>query len=254
MIAKSPLGSVTLPALTGCALVMFSGCVSLLWPLSGSAYPIELGIGQLEWPLMASAVAIMGCAAYFLFTFQPNSGSFMRSILAGWISCYFGICFSLAIAVRTMGPSTWGLFLLIGLIAATKLADSGAYFAGRAFGRTKLCPNVSPNKTVEGLLGGMLVSSLGAWLYFSPFARSVFGDSAIPLGLPGSVFLGIGLTLAGLLGDLLESMFKREFGCKDSGKMLPGLGGLWDVTDSILPALATGYVMARGGLLLSPIP
>jgi phosphatidate cytidylyltransferase len=254
MISRSPTGSVARPALIGCTLVMLSGCIPLLWPLSGQAYPSAMSLGKLEWPLIAAAVSLIGCAAYYFPDFQANSPQFVRSILAGWISCYFGICFSMAIAVRMIGPPSWGLFLLIGLVVVTKLADSGAYFAGRALGRTKLCPKVSPNKTVEGLLGGMVVSSLGAWIYFGPFADALLGDSTVGISLAGSAIVGVCLTLAGLQGDLLESVFKREFGCKDSGTMLPGLGGLWDVTDSILPAVVVGYILARGGVLVSPGP
>ena len=165
----------------------------------------------------------------------------------------------MAIAVRMLGPPAWGLFVLIGLIVVTKLADTGAYFTGRAFGRTKLCPSVSPNKTVEGLLGGMALACLAAWLYFGPFEQWKFGHSISGeelkfIGWVGVGALGVGLTIAGLFGDLLESVFKRELGFKDSGTMLPGLGGFWDVTDSLLPALVIGFVIARGGLIVAPVP
>src|SRR5690606_20951479 len=134
----------------------------------------------------------------------------------------------------------------------TKFSDAGAYFAGRAWGRHQLCPQVSPGKTVEGLLGGMLVATLVAWIYFQWFSTFLFGAQQVhtaPLGIAG---LGVLLTLAGVLGDLLESIFKREMGCKDSGQLLPGLGGLWDVTDSLLPASVVTYIVIVAGFIRGP--
>lgn len=257
MVGRSDLGSITVPALLGTVVVMLSGCIELLWPCSGSAYPIDPGMSSLEWPWIASVLVMVGCFVYFFPGFQVNSGSFQRAMLSGWVSCYFGIGFSAAIALRMLGPPSWGLFVLIGFILVTKLADTGAYFTGRAIGRTKLCPSVSPNKTVEGFAGGTVLASIGAWLYFGPFADWMLGDPSSGeelhwIGWTGVIALGVGLTVAGLLGDLLESVFKREFGVKDSGAMLPGLGGFWDVTDSLLPALAVGYLIARWGLVVPP--
>lgn len=253
MVSRSPIGSITAPASIGTGLVMLAGCLPLLWPLSGAPYPADCEFGKLEWPLLAAILAMIGSCAYYFRGFVVQTGSFQRAILAGWISCYFGICFSVAIAVRTNGSSNWGLFVLMGFIVVTKLADTGAYFTGRALGRTKLCPSVSPNKTVEGLMGGVLLASLGAWLYFRLFAGIKFGEEVGVTTLFGIISIGLSLTLAGLVGDLLESVFKREFGCKDSGKMLPGLGGLWDVTDSILPAMVVGYVILRTGVIGCPV-
>ncbi|MFC0141976.1 phosphatidate cytidylyltransferase [Erwinia mallotivora] len=108
-------------------------------------------------------------------------------------------------------------------------ADSGAYLFGRLFGRHKLAPKVSPGKTWEGFFGGLAASALIAWL-LSLWA---------PLMVPTSTLLAcsVGAALASVLGDLSESMFKREAGIKDSGNLIPGHGGIMDRIDSLTAAV-----------------
>ncbi len=108
-------------------------------------------------------------------------------------------------------------------------ADSGAYMFGKLFGKHKLAPKVSPGKTWEGFFGGLVTSALLSWL-FSVFA---------PLQVPLSTLLICSITaaLASVLGDLTESMFKREAGIKDSGSLIPGHGGILDRIDSLTAAV-----------------
>lgn len=253
-LTKDTEGHIVQPALIGCGAVMLAASVPVYWPLfTGEAYPPDCPLGKLGWPLAAAAIALVGCFAWFIPRYRVHSGYFTRAILAGWVSVYFGSCFAFAVALRLTGESRWGLFLLVGMIVITKFSDAGAYFSGRAFGKTKLCPAVSPGKTVEGLVGGMVVAVLVAWIYFGLYARSTWGfGSEVKIQWLGILTLGILLTLAGVMGDLLESIFKREMGCKDSGKLLPGLGGLWDVTDSLLPASVIGYLVVVAEMVQGP--
>lgn len=119
-----------------------------------------------------------------------------------------------------------GLPLLGLLLLATFGGDSGAYFAGRAFGKTPLFPRVSPKKTVEGLIGGLLTS----------VGLSIAANSYWNLGfsLGEIVVIGALLDVAGVLGDLAESLLKRAYGIKDSGWIMPGHGGVLDRVDSLL--------------------
>jgi phosphatidate cytidylyltransferase len=119
-----------------------------------------------------------------------------------------------------------GEYLIFFLFLVTWAGDTGAYYVGKGFGRHRLAPNVSPNKTVEGAIGGWLASVLVAVL-----ARWWF----LPLiSVSDSLILGGLLGIVGQLGDLTESMFKRGAGVKDSGHFLPGHGGVLDKLDSLI--------------------
>lgn len=133
-------------------------------------------------------------------------------------------------------------WLLIALMIVWA-ADSGAYFAGRKFGKTKLSPRISPNKTVEGLIGGVIAGMLVA-LAASPFAYATPGDSVAHL--PAIAVVAIWTILFSVVGDLYESLLKRHVGAKDSGTLIPGHGGVLDRIDSVLAALP---VFALGKLL-----
>jgi phosphatidate cytidylyltransferase len=120
-------------------------------------------------------------------------------------------------------------------------ADSGAYFAGRKFGKTKLSPRISPNKTVEGLIGG-IVAGMAVALIAAPFAD----PDIAPKALLYVAIVAIWTILFSVVGDLYESLLKRHIGAKDSGALIPGHGGVLDRIDSVLAALP---VFALGKLL-----
>ncbi|HJA90266.1 MAG TPA: phosphatidate cytidylyltransferase [Candidatus Jeotgalibaca merdavium] len=115
------------------------------------------------------------------------------------------------------------LFVLL-LIWAT---DIGAYLVGKQFGKTKLAPVISPNKTIEGSLGGMVLSVICGMLFIQWY-------NPLNLSIPMVILLAVLTSIVGQLGDLTESAYKRYFGVKDSGKILPGHGGILDRFDSML--------------------
>ena len=123
------------------------------------------------------------------------------------------------------GPAR-GPVLVLWLVLLVIAADIGAYFAGRNFGRRKLAPRVSPGKTWEGALGGLLMVLLVAWAGAAHFGLSV----------PSTLAFGCAVGIFSIIGDLTESMFKRAAGLKDSGVLLPGHGGLLDRIDSVTAA------------------
>jgi phosphatidate cytidylyltransferase len=135
-----------------------------------------------------------------------------------------------------------GAFLLVYCLTVVVLCDAGAYFAGRAYGRRKLAPSISPSKTVEGAIGGLLLGTLGG------AAMKVIFDVLWP-GL--STVLGWGLVFtigplvaaAGMVGDLVESLLKRDAQVKDAGAILPGMGGFLDRLDSILLGVPVMYYL-----------
>lgn len=123
-------------------------------------------------------------------------------------------------------------YSLIGLLG-TWGADTGAYFVGRAIGRTKLYPSISPNKTVEGLVGGMLCAMIIAFVF-----RAVF---LLPVSLPTCAGLGAVVGVSSVLGDLSASMVKRSVGAKDSSQLIPGHGGVIDRFDGVIFAAPCAY-------------
>lgn len=145
---------------------------------------------------------------------------------------YIGLPLLLLSAPHTMF-SPWEANGLLGLFALIWLNDTFAFLTGKWLGRRKLWPAVSPNKTWEGWLGGALVSLLGAWL-IAPFFSDLPTRHWIALALLVLIF--------GSLGDLFESAVKRNFALKDSGRFMPGHGGILDRIDSLLFVLPATYI------------
>ncbi len=130
-----------------------------------------------------------------------------------------------------------GLFLLIMGLCGAWIADTGAYFTGVAIGKHKLCPEISPKKTIEGFIGGIVTTGVVYAAAFSVYS----GDFEI--GKAALTFvLGAVCAVIGTIGDLSASMVKRQIGFKDYGKIMPGHGGLMDRFDSVLFVLPTFYV------------
>lgn len=123
-----------------------------------------------------------------------------------------------------------GLFYVVITLCGAWLADSGAYFAGTFFGKHKLCPNISPKKTVEGLIGGVIAN--GLILVILGFGYSKIAD--IDVNYMVLFVLGMICALLGLVGDLTASLLKRQTGIKDYGNIMPGHGGVMDRFDSVL--------------------
>ena len=141
--------------------------------------------------------------------------------------------------VQLHGVSPWWLLYLFGLVWG---ADTGAYFAGRALGKHKLAPAVSPGKTIEGMVGGLFTTGI---------LMVVVGQHQHLAGMRFTAFVGLSLltVLASVLGDLLESMAKRQAGVKDSGTIFPGHGGALDRIDSLTaaaPVFMLGWLLGGG--------
>jgi len=142
-----------------------------------------------------------------------------------------------------------GTALVLLPVVVTWINDSGAYLAGRAFGRSKLMPSVSPGKTWAGAYGAVVASVLATWV----FAQFVLPPMAHLTMQPVPILVtGIVLSVAAQVGDLAESMFKREAGVKDSSHLIPGHGGVLDRVDSLLFTLPVGYVLLGAFLSYKP--
>ena len=150
-----------------------------------------------------------------------------------------------------LGPDS-GIFFMMYVLGVVVCCDAGAYFAGRAYGRRKLAPRISPSKTIEGALGGVIAGTLVGALVkltfdtFWPHMSQAFPWSA-------TVPFGIVLSLMGILGDLVESLLKRDAARKDTGALLPGMGGVLDRIDSPLLAIPIMYYMLLGYLYVTSV-
>lgn len=186
----------------------------------------------LQWMILLAAVLWWPCAFYCIVR-QPRQVWLLRQpaalLAAGWfvlVPSWLAVYW----LQRLPGERLFHVLWFIALVAA---ADTGAYFAGKTFGRHKLAPLVSPNKTWEGLAGGMVATAIVA------LAGARLGPSAVLHDVNALVVVLAALLLAAysVVGDLFESLLKRTQNLKDSGTLLPGHGGVMDRLDSITAAL-----------------
>jgi len=137
-------------------------------------------------------------------------------------------------------PSPAGRYYLLYFIVITKFSDTGAYAVGSLIGRHKLVPRISPGKTWEGVAGAIVISALASLLLVH------FLGSKMPgMTWPHALILGVILAIWAVVGDLIESLFKREAGAKDSGRFFPGIGGMLDLLDSLLFNAPVMYLYLR---------
>lgn len=194
-----------------------------------------------DWDGPTGVAVVAGASAFVLVASLVfySRGRTVEGVVAAtggtlWAFVYLGLMLGAVVLIRR-DHSVW---VLLWVVLVTKSCDIGAYFTGKAIGRHKLIPWLSPGKTWEGLIGGVVFSG---------------GLGAVGVGLIGrldgvpstpwwsGLAVGVLLGLAGQAGDLIASLLKRDAGRKDSGGMLPGFGGVLDVIDSPLVAMPVAY-------------
>lgn len=161
---------------------------------------------------------------------------------------YVAFLFNFIVKLLTAWGDLEGRYLVLYLALVVKLTDIGAYSVGCAIGRHKLIPRISPAKTWEGVAGGIL-TGLGGSLLCWKLGHGHLGSFSVTL--LDAVVLGLILPVAGVIGDLIESLLKRAAGVKDSGRLILGMGGILDVIDSLLFAAPLLYIYAR--VFLAPL-
>lgn len=154
---------------------------------------------------------------------------------------YLGLMFGFYLAIRRH----FSIWVVLWVLLVVKSCDIGAYFTGKAIGRHKLIPWLSPGKTWEGLIGGMIFAAIVATLGL----RGVSALDVRPVPAPlWGVLVGLSFAVVGQAGDLIMSLFKRDAGLKDSGRSLPGFGGILDVLDSPLLVAPLAYWWLRASV------
>lgn len=273
-----------LTTLIATALITAMGYIPHLWPLMGDEYPANCPVGRLGWLVIGTAAGIFLIIGKEMIRYGadhearrgradaenapksenqtsgegPSMVALGRIANGSFIAIYVGLPLALLVSLRSLGTGNWGLAALLTTIAVTKSTDAGAYFTGKAIGKHKLIPRLSPGKTWEGSIGGVITAMLVAYACLTWLFPAICGSSSPPASSPsiaalanpliGSIVLGGLLAITGMLGDLAESLVKRECGAKDSGQLLPGLGGVWDVTDSLIFASIPAFLCFASGV------
>ncbi len=218
-------------------VLLYGQHVSLVDPSFLSVLPA--GGVQAMIPVILSLL-LMGLLAQRARTYRPGDAVLAHAgfSLLGLVYCIFPLLLAVVLRLAPLGGE-W----LCYLFAVVWGTDTGAYLVGRAIGRHRMAPVLSPGKTWEGFVGGLVFGALAGvlalWLL------------ALPGSGPGTgtlVLLGVLLAAASHAGDLIESLLKREFGVKDAGNLIPGHGGLLDRLDSLLLAVPV-FVLLKWWLL-----
>src|SRR3569832_129744 len=182
-----------------------------------------------EWARVALPMTVIGFISFFVAHFRNSENALLHVAVEFFGVCYLAIPFSFMLAI--LYPPTAaedGRFWLIYLIAVTKITDVGGYFVGKLVGKHPLAPQLSPKKTVEGAVGGFCFA-----VVMSLFLASIGHLLGLKLSYFNATWLGMLIGVLAQVGDLAESVLKRDALVKDSYK-IPGIGGILDMMDSLL--------------------
>jgi len=210
----------------------------------GPIFSYLIIMGGLGFWLMMIAAIVITCIEWLALAKATK-----RQILLSFAGLiYIIICYDAFISLRIHFEQ--GLYLTLALMLSVWTSDIGAYFSGKKFGGPKMVPSISPNKTWSGFIGGAVLSGM-MMLFLYVLGQNILTQYInqnlyLPINNIFIVFvLGAGMTVAGQAGDLLVSMLKRRAGAKDSGKIIPGHGGLLDRIDSLMMGSLYFYVAVK---------
>ena len=222
--------------------------LAALLPLGVHAFRM----GWLDAPLAAGGAVFVAMTAIVLWSRSPSDHPLGSAAVTVFGVLYAGATLAYAYALRhhrfVVEPLA-GAVLVFFPIVLTWVSDTGAYFAGRAFGKKKLMPTVSPGKTVAGAIGAVIATMLGAWAYNDFVLRP---QAQLALAPWTALIFGAVISGVGQVGDLVESLFKREAGVKDSSTFFGAHGGVLDRLDSLYFAIPVAYLILSRLLLAAP--
>ena len=200
---------------------------------------------KLTW-LMAPMLAVFIMALFGVMLTKHKRIKFEHLTMCGVAAVMIPAALCCVLLFRySADPSNRGLgvFLILYVLFCAWFGDSGAYFVGTFLGKHKLCPNISPKKTVEGFIGGIVTVGVVVTITGLIFDFFVFDD--IRVNYPVVIIVGMLASVFGVLGDLSASVIKREFGVKDFGNLFPGHGGVLDRFDSVLFVAPFVYLVCQ---------
>ncbi len=262
--------------IAGTVIMVGVSCLPVLW----DEYPVDCPLGKFGWSLSGIVIAIVLVFAWEMYRFDQGAATRAaggetpsgppgdevgneeagdeeaslvanaarlaatnRIARAALAFIYLGMLFGFLVPHRLLnGNNSEGLIAIVALIATVKLSDSFAYFIGKSYGTIRIAPRLSPKKTLQGSLGGLVGGCVATAIVVFMVAPMIFG---VTIDKPWWWFLvyGVLVTCAGMMGDLAESLFKRDADCKDSSSWLPGLGGVLDVLDSMIFAAPVSFIL-----------
>jgi phosphatidate cytidylyltransferase len=191
--------------------------------------------------MLAYAVAVMALFGNALARFHAPGGNLEVLAMEVLGLSYLAVFVSATAQLRWVASADLCYLPLASVVVVTKCGDTAAYFTGRAFGRRKLAPLISPGKTRAGGVGALVGAALGGWICLSVVPRSI--ADAVPAAAQWSLLYGVLIGGLGVVGDLAESLIKRDVGRKDSAPLLPGFGGLLDLLDSVIFVGPAAYLL-----------
>lgn len=213
----------------------YAPSLSVLIIFSTSAVIMRYLLGLQYFEIWVGALLLISLFMHVLQQQRGNQKAASNLALTVFGALYLGFLGSYAISVRFLEQGLYWIMLVFPIIS---LADTGAYIFGRLFGKHKMLTAVSPKKSWEGYIGGIIVGALGGW------GLAALWHIASPVVLPiHGLILGFAISVVGPFGDFGESMIKRQFNIKDSSNLLPGHGGFFDRIDSSLWAAILGYYL-----------
>lgn len=232
------------------SFVLIGSCSTLIvaatWlpHLGSSTGGITIGSrpGGSDLPMLVFSLSLLAAFLRGAIRYR-EPGTTMESLGADILGiAYLGVLISVTTQLRWVAGVQAGYLVLASLVIGAKCGDIGGYTLGRLFGKKKLVPTLSPGKTWMGAFGALLGSSFAvtAWLHFAP---GYFFEDGVPCSLVWSLVYGAIIGVVGLVGDLAESLIKRDVEKKDSAVLMPGFGGLLDLLDSVLYAGPVAVVL-----------
>jgi len=206
------------------------------------------------WPAVTATLVVMALFIVEIASYRIHGGAIERLAAGIFTLVFIGLPMACIVSLRLLcrdnlgpeqpgpahlAPGHLGMLPLVSLVAATKAGDIAAYLGGSLLGRSRMAPTLSPGKTWEGAVASLAGSSAAAWIVL----ELMTGTSAAGGPWGGWLVFGICVGIAAIVGDLAESLLKRECGVKDSGRSLGGMGGVLDLIDSLLFAAPVAWLL-----------
>jgi phosphatidate cytidylyltransferase len=233
----------------GNVLLVVSTWLAMLEGHWRKGWPLEWGVSGLAVEMVV--LTALGVAVFFvvlgeMWRYRKPGGNTANLAAGVFALVYIGLMLWFAVQMRI----AWGVGALAAWVIVVKMADTGAYTVGRLIGRHKMAPLISPGKTIEGAFGALTFACLGSWAAFSWIVPFTMRNSPTePVTTWGWLLFGLLVGAAGMLGDLAESLLKRDVGVKDSSTWMPGFGGVLDILDSLLLSAPVAWFCWASGLV-----